>query len=40
MRQAPKRSRTAAAATLALRSARVACFLATWHAAVPFTIPL
>jgi len=40
MRQAPNRSRTAAAATLALRSARVARFLATRNAAVPFPIPL
>ena len=41
MRQAPNRSRHAtAAATTALRSARVARFLAARNAATPFPIPL
>ena len=41
MRQAPNRSRTANAAVhTALRSARVARFLAARHAATPLPIPL
>ena len=40
MRQAPNRSRTAAAAHTALRSMRAARFLATRNTATPFPIPL
>ncbi len=40
MRQAPNRSRTAAAVHTALRSHRAARFLAARNAAKPFPIPL